>query len=587
MRHDWHPLPEPLNEFVYFTAYCLRELGLADQPTKQQCAVADWMENGPDRSLTVAFRGLGKSILASFYALWRLRMDPNEKIMIVSATAVKATDFSSFMLRCMGEIDILNCLLPGPENRFSNVAFDVGPCMVEQSPSVRSMGVMGQTTGQRCTCAILDDIETLANVITQLKQERVAHAVTEMESILKPDEGQLLPRKILYLGTPHTETSIYLRLVRERGYKSRYWPALYPEEMDCYDGNLDPNIESEVLTDPSLVNEPTDPERFSHEDILQRQASMTKSSFLLQFQLNTRLATLDRFPIRLGDLIVMDIDGSALPETVVWSNQPDCRLQELVCVGMGADNHYHKPIFQNGWVTKDEAWRCVLAIDPAGRGRDELAWCVMAELNGNFFVLESGGSTLGYADEVLRHLASVAKKWDVNYVVAEANMGDGMFTALLKPHMLREHPVTIEEVKHSIRKEVRLCDTLAPLIQQHRVVVTSRVIKQDYRMLDEDPEHGYSRSLFWQCSRLSEEKGCLSFDDRIDAMAIAAGFFVEAAAQDQVNQQNSREDALRAEAVASWLQGTEADIDCLALGWRAPKSSGPVHGGVRRLSVGA
>ena len=157
------------------------------------------MQNGPDRSLTVAFRGLGKSILASFYALWRLRMDPNEKIMIVSATAVKATDFSSFMLRCMGEIDVLNCLLPGPENRFSNVAFDVGPCMVEQSPSVRSMGVMGQTTGQRCTCAILDDIETLANVITQLKQERVAHAVTEMESILKPDEGQLLPRKILYL----------------------------------------------------------------------------------------------------------------------------------------------------------------------------------------------------------------------------------------------------------------------------------------------------------------------------------------------------------------------------------------------------
>ena len=40
------------------------------------------------------------------------------------------------------------------------------------------------------------------------------------------------------------------------------------------------------------------------------------------------------------------------------------------------------------------------------------------------------------------------------------------------------------------------------------------------------------------------------------------------------------------EALASWLQGTEADIDCLALGWRAPKTLGPVHGGVRPLSVG-
>ena len=138
-------------------------------------------------------------------------------------------------------------------------------------------------------------------------------------SIIKPDEGQLLPRKILYLGTPHVETSIYLRLVRERDYAARYWPALYPEELDSYEGNLDPGIEQEVIENPGLVGEPTDPERFAHEDLLQRQASMTKASFELQFMLNTRLTTLDKFPIRLGDLLVMDIDGTALPETVVWS----------------------------------------------------------------------------------------------------------------------------------------------------------------------------------------------------------------------------------------------------------------------------
>ena len=121
---------------------------------------------------------------------------------------------------------------------------------------------------------------------------------------------------------------------------------------------------------------------------------MTKASFELQFMLNTRLTTLDKFPIRLGDLLVMDIDGTALPETVVWSNQPDVRLQELVCVGMGADRFYHRPIFYNGWIPRDETWRCVLSVDPAGRGRDELAWAVVAELNGNLFLLESGGSTL-------------------------------------------------------------------------------------------------------------------------------------------------------------------------------------------------
>lgn len=585
MKELWEPLPPVLRDsFPNFTCYLLRELGLADSPTRQQISVCDWMQNGPDRSLTVAFRGLGKSILASFYALWRLRVDPNEKILIVSATAVKATDFSSFMLRCIGEVDILQCLTPGPSNRFSNVAFDVGPTMVEQSPSVRSMGIMGQTTGQRCTCAILDDVETLANVITQLKQERVAHAVEEIQSIIKPEEGQILSRKILYLGTPHTETSIYLRLVRERSYSARYWPALYPKELDSYEGNLCPEIEAEALADPSLIGEPTDPERFSHEDLLQRKASMTKASFELQFMLNTRLATLDKFPIRLGDLIVMDIDGTALPETVVWSNQPDVRLQELVCVGMGADRFYHRPIFQNGWISKDESWRCILAIDPAGRGADELAWAVVAEMNGNLFLLESGGSTLGYADEVLQFLAQLAKKWDVSYVVAESNMGDGMFSALLKPHLLREHPVTIEEVRHNQRKEQRLCDTLGPLIQQHRLIVTTRVIKQDYRLLDEDPEHGHSRSLFVQASRLTAEKGCLSHDDRLDALAIACGYFVEAAAQDQNRAKRARDEQLQQEAYDAWLDETGAAVDALALGWR-PKSGTRAHGGISQLRV--
>ena len=587
MKELWEPLPPQLRDsFPNFTCYLLRELGLADAPTKQQISVCKWMQEGPDKSLTVAFRGLGKSILASFYALWRLRVDPNEKILIVSATAVKSTDFSSFMLRCIGEIDILQCLMPGTENRFSNVAFDVGPAQVEQSPSVRSMGIMGQTTGQRCTCAILDDVETLANVITQLKQDRVAHAVEEIQSIIKPEEGQVLPRKILYLGTPHTETSIYLRLVRERNYAARYWPALYPDELDCYEGNLDPTIEEEVIANSSLVKQPTDPERFGHEDILQRQASMTKASFELQFMLNTRLATLDKFPIRLGDLMVVDLDGTALPETCVWSNQPDVRLQELVCVGLGADRYYHRPIFQNGWIPKTDTWRCVLAIDPAGRGADELAWAVVAELNGNMFLLESGGSTLGYADEVLQYLAKTAKKWEVNYVVAESNMGDGMFTALLKPHLLREYPVTIEEVRHNIRKEQRLCDTLGPLIQQHRLIVNSRVIKQDYRLTDEDPEHGYARSLFFQASRLTAERGCLSHDDRLDALAIACGFFVESAAQDQENARKSRADQLFEDELEAWMDETVGSIDSIAMGWGGRKSRGKVHGGVQRLQVG-
>ena len=584
MKQLWEPLPKELQSFPNFVCFLLREQGLATTPTKQQVAVAQWMETGPDRQLTVAFRGLGKSLLASYYALWRLRMDFNEKILIVSATALKATDFSQFMLRTMAEIEVLHCLLPGLDNRSSNVAFDVGPCIPEQSASVRALGVGAQTTGQRCTCSILDDIETAANTLTILKQERVAHAVTEIESILKPDEGQLLPRKVIYLGTPHTETSIYLRLVRERGYSSRYWPALYPQDFEIYEGNCCPRIQAEVEANPALAGEPTDPERFSHEDILQRQASMTLASFQLQFNLNTRLATLDRFPVRLGDIVILDIDGSALPETVVWSNSPEYRLNELVCIGMGADRHWHRPAFVSNWIERKET-RVVMAVDPAGRGRDEMAYCVLSEYGGNFTVLESGGSTLGYDDIVLEHLAKTAKKWGVNYVIVEANFGDGMASALLKPHLLRHHPVSIEEVRHSQRKETRLCDTLGPIIQQHRLSILARVIKADYRLLDEDPEHGYSRSLAHQLSRLTDERGCLSHDDRADALAIALAYYVESAAQDQMRTQLERTAQMRNEDMEAWMSEQEGAVDSLALGWRPNLSNHGAYGGVKKLSV--
>ena len=159
-----------------------------------------------------------------------------------------------------------------------------------------------------------------------------------------------------------------------------------------------------------------------------------------------------------------------------------------------------------------------------------------------------------YEDTVLEHLAKTAKKWGVNYVIAEANMGDGMFSALLKPHLLRHHPVTIEEVKHSIRKEHRLCDTLGPIIQQHRLAIPLRVLKNDHWLLDEDPEHGYSRSLAWQLSRLIKPKssGCLDHDDRADALADCSAYFVEAAAQDQMRAQADRAAQMQAEDMEAW-----------------------------------
>jgi hypothetical protein len=374
--------------------------------------------------------------------------------------------------------------------------------------------------------------------------------------------------------------------VRERNYAIRFWPARFPkpsdpDQWDCYEGFLAPDIAEAVQANPALAGEPTDPERFGHHELLKRETRMTRSAVQLQFQLNCRLSTLDRYPIRLGDLLVMDLDGKALPEVVVWASSPEQRIQDLLCVGLGADRYYHRPAVVSGWVPQEETWRCVLAIDPSGRGSDELAWAVIAELNGNFFLLESGGTTRGYEPEVLAMLAARAKRWNVSYCVAESNMGDGMFTALLSPAMAKVHPVSIEEVRVSQQKERRIVDTLAPLVQQHRLVVSSEMIRRDYHDAERDPETGHQRSLMLQLSRITIDRGSLQFDDRIDALALGVKFFTDAAAQDQEKAKAARQDDLEDAMRQAWFDETGSSIDALALGWK-PQPKAVAYGGIKR-----
>jgi len=584
---QWEPLPPELEPLAHFTTYILRELSLADTPTKQQLGILNYLEHGPDRQIVTAYRGCGKSFLTSVYALWRLMQDPfREKILLVGATADKAIEISTFMLRLVRDVDILESLQPLPDGRGSVNAWDVGPSVVDQSPSCRAVGLLSPSlTGKRCTAAVIDDCETLSNSITVLKQERLAAAITEIEAIRKPSVKGELPRKTIFLGTPHLESSLYLRMRRERNYKARMWPARYPdpgsEAWDSYEGCLDPAIAAEVEDDPSLVGEPTDPERFGHDELLAREMSMTRASVQLQYQLDCRLSTLERYPIRLGDLIVMDLDGKALPEVVSWASGPEQVIQDLVCIGLGADRHYHRPMVVQGWVSAKETWRCVLSIDPSGRGKDEMAWTVLAEYSGNFFVLESGGTTQGYSEEVLKMLAMRAKRWNVTQIVVESNFGDGLFAALLQPVMNKVHPCGIEEIRVNQQKERRICDQLAPLTQQHRLIVSSDLIRKDYQDAERNNDRGYERSLLFQMSRITMDRGALSADDRIDSLALACQFFTDAAAQDQNRVAANREYEMFMNQIEMAADETGASIDALALGLPT-KSIGRSYGGSRR-----
>jgi len=604
---EWEPLPEELWPADVFAAYILQELGLADEPTKQQLGIIEWGDSGPQFQITVGFRGVAKSTMAAIDAIRRLRIDPfNERVLIASNTDEKAAEITGQMLAWTQSIDILKCLQPRSDGLKAAGAFNVAPARIgaEQAPSVRASGILASAlTGKRATFIIPDDIETLNNSITPLKVERLFHAISELESIIKPADRdwdpanppsfdladqvrQVFPRKICYKGTPHLETSLYWRLVRERGYAIRFWPARYPDptkpdEWDAYEGHLDPLIADEVNAHPELAGGPTDPERFGHEELLGRQSRLSRQNWQLQWMLNTRISTADRYPIRLADLVVMPLEGNALPELVVWSGEPENRSSDLPCVGMGADRHYYKPAVLGSWIPRAERWNCGLFIDPSGRGEDEMAWNVIAELNGNLFLLEEGGTSAGYGEEVLVMLANRAKHWQVTTVKAESNLGDGMFTALLQPVMNRIYRITVEEDRVSMQKERRIVDLLAPLIQQHRLVVARSVIQRSYAEAEQDPETGHLKSLFFQLSRLTAEKGCLEWIDRADVLSLGAKHFLDAVSKDQENEEKRRQEAEEDALLELFLSDDASAIETLVMGGRRPALRGPQGGCTR------
>lgn len=508
------------DDFRVFLWVIWKHLGLPD-PTPTQYDIALFLQNGPKRSIIEAFRGVGKSFITSAFVVWMLYREPQTKIMVVSASKERADAFSNFTKRLIGEVAILQHLQAKPGQRDSTIAFDVGPAMADHSPSVKSVGITGQLTGSRADIIIADDVEIPSNSGTQAQRDKLSELVKEFDAILKP----LPSSRIIYLGTPQTEMSLYNTLT-ERGYVARIWPAQYPNEKRrlSYGEKLAPSIAAQIDSGAARVDAPTDPRRFTLEDLQERLVSYGKAGYALQFMLDTSLNDALKYPLRLSDLIVMALDPERGPTQLAWGSSPDLVHNDLPNVGFVGDRYY-RPL----WVEKDMApyTGSVLAIDPAGRGSDQTAYAVVKMLYGRLFLVDAGGFDGGYSAETLEALTMVAMRYKVNTVVVEANFGDGMFTELLKPVMHKLHKCAIEEVKHSTQKEKRIIDTLEPVMMQHRLVVDPRVIQADWETAKEPDQ-----SLFYQMVRITAERGALKHDDRLDALAIAVHYWVEQMAQD-------------------------------------------------------
>ena len=546
-------------DFKLFLQALWAELGLPS-PTRAQYAIADYLQNGPKRLQVQAFRGVGKSWITGAFVLWTLFNDPERKVMIISASKERADNMSIFLQKLIIDTPWLKHLQPkSDDSRWSRISFDVN-CSPHQAPSVKSVGITGQLTGSRADLMILDDVEVPGNSLTEFMREKLLQLCTEAESILTPKSDS----RIMYLGTPQTTFTIYRRLA-ERNYRPMVWPARYPraDKLNKYGEVLAPDILEDI---EQGVDEwtPTD-DRFTDEDLIEREASMGRSNFMLQFQLDTTLSDAQKFPLKMADLIVTSVNPTTAPENVIWCSDPSKVIRDAPTVGLPGDYFYSPMQLVGEWNSYDET---ICSVDPSGRGTDETAAAFLSQRNGLIYLHEMSAYRDGYSDSTLLDILRRCRTYGVTSLVIETNFGDGIVGELFKKHLIntKQH-INIEEVRANVRKEDRIIDSLEPVLNQHRLIIDRNIIDWDYASNKDSPaEERLLYMLFYQMSRMCRDKRAVKHDDRLDCLAQGVKYFTDAlsiSAQDQIVTRKREEwDNMLAE----FLDDPEASANHMVLG---------------------
>ena len=546
------------DDFKLFLQALWAQLDLPS-PTRAQYAIADYLQHGPKRLQIQAFRGVGKSWITGAFVLWTLFNSAEKKIMIISASKERADNMSIFLQKLIIETPWLSHLRPKSDDaRWSRISFDVN-CSPHQAPSVKSVGITGQLTGSRADLMVLDDIEVPSNSMTELMREKLLQLVTESESILTPKNDS----RILFLGTPQTTFTIYRKLA-ERNYRPFVWPARYPRKKENYEGLLAPQLQEDLENNAEIWST-TDPDRFDNADLLEREASMGRSNFMLQFMLDTSLSDAEKFPLKNADLVVTSVNPTTAPESVVWCSDPANVIKDLPTVGLPGDYFYSPMQLQGTWSPYTET---ICSVDPSGRGSDETAACYISQRNGFLYLHEVYATKDGYSDNTLLSILRRCKKYGVTKLLVETNFGDGLVGELFKKHLQQtKQAIDVEEVRANVRKEDRIIDALEPVLNQHRLIVDRSVIDWDFKSNpDAPPEERLLYMLFYQMSRMCREKGAIKHDDRVDCLAQGVKYFTDAMAISANEQMTLQKREDWNDMMEAWLDDPQAAANHMVFG---------------------
>lgn len=522
----WKKLKLLQQHYVSFNKFMgdmMQILGFS--PTWMQHDIASYLQYGPKNLMIQAQRGEAKSTITAIFGVFCLIHNPKARVVIVSAGENTANEIASLVQKLIMNTPTLECLRPDKSNgdRTSVEAFDVHYTLkgIDKSPSVACVGIGANLPGKRADLVISDDIESPKNSQTAAMRERLSLLSKEFSAWCSSDHA-----RIVYLGTPQSTDSIYNALPQQ-GFDVRIWPGRYPtaDELKNYGAYLAPSLLAKLDADPSLQygggitgdkGQPTDPDLFGEDKLVEKWRIWGESGFQLQYMLNTRLLDSLRFPLKLSNLIVMKGDGKTFPLAITRGFGPQS-LQSYSSSG------YTFQLSTPHTVSSETAGLqgVYMHIDPAGGGvnGDESAYAVTGFLNGTVYLLAAGGVPGGYEVDALTALAEIAARWKPNSIGVEKNMGYGAFVRVWTPILRRHWQGNIEEELVHGQKELRIIGTLEPVLGRGALVVMEDVIEQD-NAATEKYEAGKRQtySLFFQLAKMSRARKALKHDDRADAL---------------------------------------------------------------------
>lgn len=500
--HDEHPeivfnLMDDMKEDFRVFMHFVWKNSYGFKPHPIQFCFANLMQQVGTHTILMAFREFGKSIMDATMIAWDKFKDPHDTTLVVSAAKPRAMEITGLALSIIKGCPFLEKLKPGKDDLDGRMAFTVGNReYVVKEASCVATSITSGNTGAHADKILSDDLEIPKNSDTQVKREQIMAGVEEYTYILNEGGTEI------YIGTPQTEESIYFKLAESGSHTLYRVPAEYPDpEDEVAMRNLAPFLLDDLRDGTAQPGDPTYPERFDREALAAAKAK-SPSTYALQMLLDPSASDENRYPLKLRDFIVMDLNVQYGPSQVMWGTA-DPR-DDIESVGLGKDMFY-SPAYVD--YTPMEYEHTVMGLDPAGAGEDEVGYAVGKSLRGKVFVTAAGGIDGGADEQTMKKLCKIMIEQEVKEIVLQNTAIDSMYATNLQRimgEMGLQIPIT--KVPAVGQKEVRIIETIEPVLAAHRMIIDSKVAKDQI--------------LMKQLTRITRERGALIHDDRIDAIQI-------------------------------------------------------------------